>query len=52
MQKNLAQIQYYKFHYQRVYPQANKKGKSVLRSHLLKLNRQIRQMQGNSLAIQ
>lgn len=52
MQKSLAQIQHYKVHYQRVYPQANKKGKPVLRIHLLKLNRQIRQLQGNSLTIQ
>jgi len=52
MVKSLAQIQRYKIHYQRFYPQANKKGKSVLSRHLLKLNRQIRQMQGNSIAIQ
>lgn len=49
-EKSLAQLEYYKQHYQRMYPQAKQKGKIVLRHYLKKLNVQIQRQQEELLA--
>lgn len=47
--KSLVQLEYYKQHYQRVYPHAKRKGKIVLRYYLKKLNEQIQRQQQNDM---
>lgn len=44
-QRSLEQLQYYKAHYQRLYPQAKQQGKIILRHHIKKLNAQIERQQ-------
>ncbi|KJH69506.1 hypothetical protein UH38_23410 [Aliterella atlantica CENA595] len=48
-QRSLSQLQYYKAHYQRLYPQAKHQGKIILRHHLKKLNAQIERQQDESV---
>lgn len=48
-QRSLEQLQYYKAHYQRLYPQAKQQGKIILRHHLKKLNAQIERQQDESV---
>lgn len=50
MNKSLEQVQYYQAYYRSIYLKAKTKGKKVLRSHLQKLSKQIRQLSGNSVA--
>lgn len=44
-QRSLSQLQYFKAHYQRLYPQAKQQGKIILRHHIKKLNAQIERQQ-------
>lgn len=46
-EKSLAQLEYYKQNYQRVYPHAKQKEKLVLRYYLKKLNKLIQKHQQN-----
>lgn len=48
-QRSLEQLQYYKAHYQRLYPQAKQQGKIILRHHIKKLNAQIQRQQDESV---
>ncbi len=48
-QRSLEQLQYYKAHYQRLYPQAKQQGKIILRHHIKKLNEQIKCKQNDLL---
>ena len=48
-EKSLSQLQYYKKHYQQVYPHAKQRGKVVLRYYLKKLNGQIQRQQNDTL---
>lgn len=49
--KSLEELEYYKQHYQQVYPQAKQRGKIVLRSYLKKLNKLIQKYQQNDTLI-
>ena len=48
-QRSLEQLQYYKAHYQRLYPQAKQQGKIILRHHIKKLNAQSERQQDESV---
>ncbi len=46
--RTLEQLEYYKLHYQQIYPQARLQAKRVLLKHLKKLSAEIRRIQGDS----
>lgn len=51
MTKTVKQLKGYIIHYQNIYPKANFRGKALLRCHLNKLKRQIKQRQRNKRSL-